>query len=371
MVILHVLAAGEVGGLERVVRSVAAGHRARGNRVVVAAVVAPASTEHPFIESLRGLDVEIVRIVVSGRSYLSERAALKALCTRLRPDVVHTHGYRADVVDAGVARASSIPTVTTVHGFTGGGWKNRLYERLQRRAFRHFDAVVAVSRPLGVSLVRHGVPAARVHVIRNAWDGSGEFLDRAAARQRLGVPADGVRVGWAGRVSREKGADVVLEAVALMTDHRVALSVLGDGNELGRLRARAEELGVADRVTWHGAVPGAASVFPAFDVFVLSSRTEGTPMVLFEAMAAGVPIVAAAVGGVPDVVSQAEAILVPPNDPAALASAVGGVITAPTLSRERVRASRRRLACHFAAAPWLERYEELYRGLRPGRNGST
>ncbi len=368
MVILHVLAAGEVGGLERVVRSIAAGHRARGNRVVVAPVV-EASAGHPFVESLRGLDLEIVPIVVSPRGYLSERAALAALCTRRRPDVVHTHGYRADVVDAGVARSMGIPTVTTVHGFTGGGWKNWVYERLQRLALRRFDAVVAVSRPLGDALVRDGVPAARVHVIRNAWDGTATFLDRAAARQWLGVPVDGVRIGWVGRLSREKGPDIVLEALALMDNHRITLSMVGDGNEIGRLRARAVDLGVEDRVTWHGTVPAAASVFPAFDVFVLSSRTEGTPMVLFEAMAAGVPIVASAVGGVPDVVSRAEAILVSRDDPAALATAVRGVLTAPTLTQERVRAGRRRLSCDFAAAPWLERYEELYRGLRPGRNG--
>jgi len=363
MVILHVLAAGQVGGLERVVRSIASGQRVRGNRVVVAPIVESAADGHPFLDSLRGLDLEIVPIVVTSRGYFAERRAVAALCARCRPEVVHTHGYRADVIDAGVARSLGIPTVTTVHGFTGGGWKNRLYERLQRFAFRRFDAVVAVSRPLGDALVHDGVPAGRVHVIRNAWDGAAAFLDRAAARRSLGVPAEGVRLGWVGRLSHEKGADILLEALPLMDNTRITVSVVGDGNEIGRLRARAGELGVADRVTWHGTVRAAASVVPAFDVFVLSSRTEGTPMVLFEAMAAGVPIVAANVGGVSDVVSPAEAILVAPNDPAALAAAVRGTLTAPTLTQERVRAGLRRLARDFSAAPWLERYEELYRGL--------
>lgn len=366
MVILHVLAAGEVGGLERVVRSIAAGHRVRSNRVVVVPIV-ESTRGHPFVESLRDLDLEISPIVVSPRGYLSERAAMAALCTRWRPDIVHTHGYRADVVDSGVARATGIPTVTTVHGFTGGGWKNRLYERLQRFAFRRFDAVVAVSRPLRDALVRDGVPVDRVHLIRNAWDGKGTFMDRTAARQSLGVPADGVRIGWVGRLSREKGPDITLEAFARIDSDRITLSMLGDGSEIGRLRARATDLGVADRVTWHGTVPAAASVFRAFDVFVLSSRTEGTPMVLFEAMAAGVPIVASAVGGVPDVVSDAEAILVSPNDPVALAAAVYDALSKPMVAQERVRAGLQRLTNDFSAIPWLERYEELYRGLRRGR----
>src|SRR2546429_211481 len=80
-----------------------------------------------------------------------------AACNRLRPTIVHTDGYRPDVVDASVARRRGIPTVTTVHGFTGGGWKNGLYERLQRRAFRRLDAVVAASEPLKAQLTRAGV----------------------------------------------------------------------------------------------------------------------------------------------------------------------------------------------------------------------
>src|SRR6266849_1325824 len=148
MIVLHVLAAGEVGGLERVVRSLAAGHRALGHAVRVAAVLEPRSSTHPFVRALDGEGLEIIAITVERRAYLKERAAVAALCSRLHPDVVHTHGYRADIVDAGVARRLGIPTVTTVHGFTGGDWKNRLYESLQRRALRRFDAVVAVSRPL-------------------------------------------------------------------------------------------------------------------------------------------------------------------------------------------------------------------------------
>src|SRR2546422_368524 len=117
MIVLHVLAAGEVGGLERVVRSLAAGHRALGHAVSVAAVLEPRSPEHPFARALDYEGLEVITITVEPRAYLKERTAVAALCSRLHPDVVHTHGYRADVVDAGVARSMGIPTVTTVHGF--------------------------------------------------------------------------------------------------------------------------------------------------------------------------------------------------------------------------------------------------------------
>ena len=363
MVVLHILAPGVVGGLERVVRSLAAGHAALGHRVPVGVVLEPASSEHPFVHALRHARLEVITLPVAPRAYLAERAAFAGVCDRVRPDVVHTHGYRADLVDAGVARRLGIPTVTTVHGFTGGDWKNRLYERLQWRALPRFDAVVAVSQPMCNRLRHAGVPIDRLHTIRNAWDDTVAFLDRQAARRQLGVPEDGLRIGWVGRMGHEKGPDLVLEALALLGDVPVALSMIGQGDGQRELRQRAESLGVGARTTWYGTVPEAAALLPAFDVFVLSSRTEGTPMVLFEAMAAGVPIVASAVGGVPDVVSPAEAILVPTEDPRAIAGAIRDVLRDSASAKERAGAARRRLEREFAARPWLERYEALYRAL--------
>ena len=111
----------------------------------------------------------------------------------------------------------------------------------------------------------------------------------------------------------------------------------------------------------------AARVFPAFDVFVMSSRTEGTPIALLEAMAAGVPVVATAVGGVPDVVSPAEAMLVPSENPSALAAAVTETLRNPASTLERTRAAQRRLEQEFALKPWLARYEALYGALQPTR----
>lgn len=349
------------------VRSLAVGHRGLGHRVVVAAVLEPSPSEHPFVRALDGSGLEVVPLQIRRRAYLAERAAITRLCQGLRPDIVHTHGYRSDVLAAGVARQLGFPTVTTVHGFTGGDWRDRLYERLQRRAFRRFDAVVAVSGPLGHELVRSGVPPDRLYVIRNAWDGAVDFRDRATARRELGVPLDGVRIGWVGRLSPEKGADVLLDAFALLPDGLASLSVLGDGDALSGLKRRGEALGVADRITWHGAVPEAATLLPAFDVLVLSSRTEGTPMILFEAIAAGVPVVATQVGGVPDVVSPTEALLVPPEDPAALGAAVRKTLEHSKAARERACAALRRVQRDFAVGPWLERYEALYSSLQAAR----
>jgi glycosyltransferase involved in cell wall biosynthesis len=360
MVILHVVAPSAVGGLERVVQGLARGLRGTGHDVHVAAVLS-GSADHPFLAPLVHAGVPIHPLLLPPRAYLHERAAVAALCRRIRPEVLHTHGYRPDVVDVSVGRRLGIPTVSTVHGFTGGGWRNRFYEWLQRRALRRCDAVVAVSRPLAQRLERGGVPVERLHIVPNAWPGAEPPLDGIAARRALGVGPEGFVVGWVGRLSFEKGPDLLLDALRHLQDLPLAVSVLGDGPERASLEARARELGLDRCIQWHGTVPDAGRLFAAFDVFVLSSRTEGTPIVLFEAVAAGIPVVATRVGGVPDVVSPAGAALVPPHDALALAAEIRAVFRDPDAARARARAARTRLEHEFGVEPWLERYETVYR----------
>jgi glycosyltransferase involved in cell wall biosynthesis len=365
--ILHVLAPTDAGGLETVVRSLAVGQRDNGHTVRVVAVVNPAAPASPVVTSLDEAGVEVLTLAIRDRAYLREGGFIADLCRRHDPTVVHTHGFRPDVLDATVARYLGVPTITTVHGFTGGGWRLALYERLQRLAFRRFDAVAAVSRPLADRLAADGVPRDRIHVVPNAYTSTTRLLDRAAARRALFLPEDRFVVGWVGRLSREKGPDVMIDAVARLATLPMSVSVLGAGPEREALGARAIERGVGGRITWHGVVRDAAAVFRAFDVLVLSSRTEGCPIVLLEAMAAGVPIVATTVGGVPDVVTGVEASLVPPEDPASLADAIRDVARDRQQATARARAAHARLVAEFQPGPWVERYDSLYRRIqRPG-----
>ena len=348
--VVHVVAPGQVGGLESVVLALTAGQAARGDRVHVAVIVdSPRPVRHAFIDAL-GVDHTVIDL--PPRAYGRERAAVADLYRRWRPNVVHTHGYRTDVIDSGVARRLRLPTVTTVHGFTGiGGWRGRLYERLQRRAFRRFDAVVAVSRPLVTLLRDDGVPPSRVHFVPNAY-APRPFLPRDEARRTLGL-GPGFIAGWIGRLSREKAPDVFVAALDLV-DGEIAGAIVGSGREAPR---------DSRRVTLLWQVADAARLITAFDVLVLSSRTEGTPMVLFEAMAARVPVVATAVGGVPDVVTEREALLVPSERPDALARAIAAVRDDPAAARARADAAAQRLATEFAVGPWVERYAAVYRGV--------
>jgi glycosyltransferase involved in cell wall biosynthesis len=353
--IQHVIAPAPVGGAESVVRALASGQSRNGHAVAVTAILSDGSRP-PFLDALERDGVQVFRVAVATRSYLRERAEVAALCRRLGSDILHTHGYRADVVNGGLGRSLGIAAVTTVHGFTGGGAKNRFYESVQRRALRRFNAVVAVSRPLGDGLARSGVPPDRLHVIPNGWGDPGPAVDRAEARLRLGLESGGFHVAWVGRVQWEKGPDVLVDTLPHLGEG-VTLHVIGDGPQARSLRARTAG---DPRIRWHGLVPEAGRMLAAFDAFVLSSRTEGTPIVLLEAMAAALPVIATRVGGVPDVVTRAEAVLVPPSDPPALAAAIQAVRKDPAGAADRVRAARARLTKDFTIDRWLARYDDVY-----------
>lgn len=361
--VVHVLAPAPYGGLERVVHSLAVGQQSRGDEVSVVALVDAGEPEVPLVAQLRADGVPVVPIALPTRAYGARLALLGDAVARLRPDVLHSHGYLADVHVALSGWRGGSALVSTVHGFTGGGWRNRFYEWLQRRAYRHFDAVVAVSARLASELGRRGVPAKRLHAVPNAWAGGRAPLSAPLARELLAVPHDAFSIGWVGRVSREKGLDVLVEALPRLVAMDWRLTILGDGRERAGLERRVEELGLASRVRWRGVVSNAAEVVRAFDLLVISSRTEGTPMTLFEAMEGGVPVVTTAVGGVPDVVSPTEAVLVAPEDSGALASAIRAVHDDPASAARRAARAGARLSAEFAAGHWLERYDRIYDGI--------
>ena len=367
MKVVQVAAPAEAGGLERVVESLAVGLHRRGHDVSVATLLLGRSADHPFVHALQGTGVRLHLLPMAPRDYLRERRELRALFAALRPDVVHTHGYRVDLLDRGIAAGLGIPTVTTVHGAsTTGGTKGKLFEWLQRMNYRRFDAVVAVSRQLLERTLADGVPASRLHLVANAWRPRREPLERSAARRALGLVDTTDVVGWVGRFIPVKGPDLFLEALARMPEPRPLGVLIGYGPEAEQLRRMASERGIGSRVRFVSDVRDAALYFRAFDTYVLSSRSEGLPIVILEAMSAGVPIVATTVGGVTEALREDAAWLVPPEDPAALASAIAASLGDRAGALEHARRASRRLESDYSVERFLDGYEQVYRQVVRG-----
>lgn len=359
--VLHLLAPARTGGLETAVRTLAGAQATGEGRVHLCPIVPPHSVPHPFVERAREAAVDVRPLVVPDHSYLREFRAISRALDGADPDLVHTHGCRADVIGGLAAHRRGLPAVSTVHGFTGRDWKKRwIYERLQLLAYRRFEAVVAVARSQLQRLRDSGVPEGQTHLIRNAWTPERRLPSRREALEMLGGIEASFVIGWVGRLSSEKGADIFLRALADFDRCDWKAVIVGEGARSGELHSLTRELGLEERVAWCGAVPEAFRVFPAFDVFVLSSRREGTPMVLLEAMEAGVPVVAADVGGVADLLENT-ALIVPKESPEALRSALCNVRDNPEAAARRSRAARSRVRRRFGVRDWARAYEEVYR----------
>jgi glycosyltransferase involved in cell wall biosynthesis len=361
--VLHVAAPARFGGLESVLALLAERQAAAGHAVTVALVLEPGDGDHPLSQRLRASGVDVREVLLSARAYLEERRRVRALVAALGADVVHTHGYRPDVVVGGVARALGAATVSTAHGFIDHGLRGRLASWLQLRALRRYDAAIAVSGAIASRLRTARVPASRVHEVPNAFAPASGALDRDAARARLALPSEAFVVGFVGRLSAEKGPDLALDTLAALMragDVTTVLAMVGAGPEADALRSRAAALGLGERVRWCGAIADVGRCYAAFDAFLLSSRTEGTPVALLEAVAAGVPAVAARVGGVPAVLGDDGGALVAAADVAGFATALAAVRDDRASADGRAGRAHARLLAQYDVSRWLARHDTIY-----------
>lgn len=357
--VLHVIAPAPAGGAESVVLALAAGLGTRGRRTAIAAIVDDESP-HPFVDECRARGLTTHTVSAGHRRYLAQAQAIAGVARREGSRVIHTHGFHSDVLGAWGAQLARLPVVTTLHGFTGGGIRSVIYDLPLRLVHRNAAAIIAVSAAIATRLAARGVRPHRMHHIPNAWAPSTPSLTRDAARVALGIDDDAPRLGWVGRLSHEKGADLMVEAMAQLGSRETRLSVLGSGPEDDALRAQAAARGVASQIGWHGMIRNASGYFAAFDALILSSRTEGTPMVLLEAMASGLPIIATSVGGVPEMLGDDEALLVPSERPDLLARAIRAFLDDRQAARVRAEAAAARFKREYDFENWITRHERLY-----------
>lgn len=367
MRIAHIVAPTTFGGLETVVGSLCKGLATRGHSVLLIVILDDEMSPPDWADRLSADGVTVEPIRCGRRAYRVERDSALTLCRQARIEIVHTHGSRVDVVTGSAATRWSIPAVSTVHGFVARGWRGRVYGWLHLRALRRFSTVIAVSDQLAATLRAAGVRASRIRVIPNGLPAGGAAVPRLDARRVLGVPHDARVIGWVGRVSHEKGPDIIVDAIRHLQQDTAILCVIGDGPELPAMRARVAACGLDGRVVFAGALHDASRLLGAFDVLALSSRTEGTPMVVLEAALAGVPVVAPAVGGVPDLLGESGGWLAAPASASALAACLDLALCDPLEAARRAATLRQRLEDREKADGWVDQYVAAYERAR----GST
>jgi len=339
------------GGAERLLVDTAARLGAGDGEVTIAYVL---PWKDALVEEARSAGATVV-CLGAGRPPLDPRWLLRLarILRRERWDLVHTHAP----LPAAAARLLAPRGVQFVHTEHNVWPRYRLPTRLLNAlTWRRNRHVLAVSEGVAASITRHGP---EVEVVVQGIDVD-RFTpgpdDRRAARESLGISADTRVVGTVGNLVEKKDHDTLLRAVAATSD--VDVVIVGTGPLEGPLRLRATELGV--RLHLLGIRDDVPSLLPAFDVFCLSSRYEGLPIAMLEAMASGVPVVATAVGGVPEVVTDGvDGLLVPAGDAAALAVALEKVLTDPELARD-LGVAARATASTYGIARAVDRTRAIY-----------
>jgi glycosyltransferase involved in cell wall biosynthesis len=300
---------------------------------------------------------------------------LTRLVRRLRPDLVHTHTAKAGTLGRLAALLARVPVIVhTYHGHVFHGYfsapRTRAFLAIERWLARRTDRLLTVSETVRAELLALGVgDPDRLTVVPLGLDLEG-FLGcealRGGFRAELGVAADVPLVGIVARLAPIKAHEVFLQAAAAVARElpTARFLVIGDGERRRELEALAVRLGLGPQVRFLGWRADLPRIYADLDVVVLTSRNEGSPVSLIEAMAAARPVVATRVGGVPDLVDDGvTGLLVPSGDTRALAAGLSGLLGDPARRCLMGAAGRKRVAGGFGADRLLADVDRLYTEL--------
>lgn len=335
-------------------------------------------------DRLSRLGVECYLVDETENGFLAMSFRVASLFRRLRPDIVHVHHYKEQIVGflAKLLAGSNTSLIRTVHGrrepprqgSIGVRWKSKLTLFLETMLTERCH-LVAVSSDLGARLAER-YQTHRIRVIPNGiLLDSGSSTDPSKVRMQLGIPTGALWIASAARLVPVKNLSLLVEAARRLADRAPdawRIDIYGEGPERSSLEKRIQSLGLEGRVRVMGFIDPIQPVLGGIDVFVLTSFHEGLPMALMEAMAAGAVPVCTRVGGMEEVITDGvDGILIPSGDADALASALARLTSDESLVREMRENARKTATEKFSVTRSNDRLLEYYRMiLGPSPEGS-
>jgi glycosyltransferase involved in cell wall biosynthesis len=347
-------------GTQLVLRQLVKGFTERGH--VLAVVCLNRSFDSGLVQELRALAVEVRFLgkfaLASGCGLAVTRRWLK----REQFDIAVTLLFHSDVVGRLLAHTSGIPRIVSslrARNTHYAAWQRALVRRTMPLA----ETIIVNS--VGIrdfAIAEEGARAERIVVIPNGVcvEDYAHPIERAALRAELGQPQHRRLIGSVGRLTHQKGLDLLIAALARIAAQDVDLLLVGVGEEQQRLQAQAAALGLADRVHLVGYRRDVPRLLGALDLYVHPARFEGMPNALLEAMAAGCPIVATAVDGNRELIEDGvHGWLVPPEDVEALSRAIDAALAAPTLAAQYGAAAQHRAEHVFSVEAMVDAWEAI------------
>ena len=360
LTVLHVIASFQIGGAERMAASILSGL----DRAHFKPILCGLGGSGPLLDVMA--EQEIACFVLNRRQGkdLSLLSKIYRLLNEQRVDVVQTHHFGSLLYAVGPARLLKLPIIHTEHSYHSlrGNRRLRWLARLTMPLARE---LIVVGDDVGRFLVsRIGIPEERLQVIHQGVSCSEANLsDVARIRTELGLGHDTPVVGHVARLTAVKDQDLLLRAMQRVLQVRpdACLVLVGDGELRPRLEALSVNLGIARSVRFLGFRADAEHLLPAFDLLVLSSYTEGLPIALLEGMAAGRPVVATAVGCIPELLADGRGVLVPPRASDQLADSILRLLADGPARARHAEAGKRHIEARFSLPEMITRYESLYR----------
>lgn len=342
----------------------------------VIALVRPWEKPPLLLEEIERLDISYQTLPVALRPGFDPMRLFRLTWSLFRIlrqqqfDLLHAHGYLADICALPIARLLRIPTISTCHGYIKIDWKVHIYNHMDWWVLRFCSRVITVSDEIRKDLVHHGIDDRKIRVVTNAVSvpplTTQKSNDRDGFRSQYGISPEEFVYIFSGRLSEEKGLNYLIEAFAelIKSTTNARLVLIGEGPQRKSIEQQIVELGLEKRVILTGFQKQVLPWLFAGDCFVLPSLTEGTPMALLEAMAAGNPIVASSVGGVPGVITDGvNGLLVPSADKESLRNSLYRVYNDPELREQCGSEARKTIESRYSIQPWCQKILQIYQDV--------
>jgi glycosyltransferase involved in cell wall biosynthesis len=362
MKVLHIISSGGMYGAEAVILNLSRCLN-EGPHHSVLGVFSNSSNPNLLLhETALKEGIESHPIPCKGQIDRTAITSIRELAVRTGADIVHAHGFKADIYVYLALRRSPIPLVSTCHTWYDTNLVVFLYGAADRFVLRKYTRVVAVSNEVKQRLLKAGVHGEDIHLVRNGIE-LGPF-DDAVSSLRDNLPPDRTHVvGLVGRLSWEKGIDIFLRAAARVLGEfpNARFVVVGEGPDKDKLEQLVDELNIRGNVSMLGHRDDMPSVYASLDVMVSSSRQEGLPMAILEGMASSLPLVATAVGEVPTVVLNGRTgVLVPAEDVDSLTAEILKLLRDPAVRTRLGVAARQRVEEEYSSARMTTDYLRVY-----------
>jgi glycosyltransferase involved in cell wall biosynthesis len=363
MKILQVISSSGMYGAESVILNLARGLKTAGHPCFLGVF---ANSQNPNLQlHQRAIEegMPSYPLPCKGRFDPTAIRRIRDLATEIGADVIHTHGYKADLYARLALLDYGVPLVSTCHNWLDEDWRSYLYGVVDRYVLKSFPQVVAVSEEVRQRLLEVGVLQERIRVIPNGIDLRPFTVERGSDPVDWSQDRPAV-VGIVARLSGEKGVDLFIRAAAQVaaTISNTRFVVVGDGPEREELEALIDQLRLRPIVSMLGRRNDMPAQYASFDLLVSCSRKEGLPIAILEAMASGLPLVATAVGDVLNVVRNGETgILLPTGDPGALASAIVDLLRDREKRRRLGSVARQLVKSQYSAERMSNDYLDTYK----------